>query len=86
MSERDFKFAQDCLAEELSKFNEAWEVVRTDIHCRDCGAYQSVIDAGQPFAHAYAGCSNHRDFARHPWDELRRTLERLPDLIRHTPK
>lgn len=86
MSARDFKFAQDCLADGLSTFNESWEVVRTDIHCRDCGAYQSVIDAGQPFAHAYAGCSNERDFVRHPWEELRRALDRLPDLIRNTPK
>jgi len=86
MSERDFKFAQDCLAEELGKFTEAWELVRTDIHCRDCGAFQSIIHAGLPFEHAHAGCSNQRDFARHPWDELRRAMERLPDLIRHTPK
>lgn len=86
MSEREFKFAQDCLADELVKFNETWEVVRTDIHCRDCGAHQSVIHGGTPFEHAYPGCSNHRDFVRYPWEEMRRALEQLPTLIKHAPK
>ena len=86
MSARNFKFAKDCLYGELTKFNEAWELSGTDIHCRDCAAYQSVIFAAQPFPHAYPACSNARDFARHPWEELQAALQALPDLLKNAPK
>ncbi|MCE1119084.1 hypothetical protein [Pseudomonas sp. NMI795_08] len=86
MSAREYQFALDCLSDDLIKFHDDWNWVATDIHCRACGGRQPLADAGVPFRHTVEDCPNQRDFVRYPWEELRRALDHLPALIRHTPR
>lgn len=58
----------------LDEWKRHWIHDETAVHCAQCLAAQSILDAQRPFEHR-PGCTfAHPDFAFYPWQDLARIL------------